>query len=93
MAVRESTRHATNSRLRVVKESEIHNRGLVVLLGYVRAFGRPVNGDHPPGVEHPGSQDRELSRRPASPNRDRVSLFDTDYLSDRIVSQKTVGDE
>jgi hypothetical protein len=93
MAVRESTRHATASRLRIVKESEIHNFGLVVLLGYLRVFGRPVNGDHPPGVEHPGSQGRELSRHPVTADRDRVSLFDRDNLSDRIVSPKDIGDE
>ena len=46
----------------------------MVVLGYLQALGRPVEGDHAPGVEHPDSQDRELSRRLASQHRDVVGI-------------------
>ena len=44
--------------------------------GHRQPLGHAVDGDHPPGPEHPRAADGELADRPAAPHRDRVARLD-----------------
>ena len=71
---------------------EVDRLGLA-LPGHLEALGHGVDGDHPPGAEHPGAADRELGDRAAAPDGDRVARLDLGVLRGHVAGGEDVGQE
>src|SRR5437868_11428026 len=59
-----------------------------VFSGHFESLWNAVNCDHPPGSEHPGALNAELSHRAATPNGYSISRFNLGVFSGHVTSWK-----
>jgi hypothetical protein len=72
---------------------EVDGLGMAVRRRHGQPFRDPVDRDDPTRAEHPGTLNRELPHRTASPDPDRVSRVDAGVFRRHVAGGEDVGEK